>query len=269
MCNDLSINFDTRFVARFRQRHYGITVPVPCGMCCAARCFALMHGALSTAGGVSNTGLQDMLGSDAVMVSDPLMQAIQLTDPIAQWGYSPNIALLASLGTSSPLQIEINGNSTHDGTWLPLNPRAKCQPEHYDHLWPNRSTCQINRDNWTRKDGWADVVVQVGENPFFGSALLKNVTGIRYAWGTNPCCPALNRNNIGCPPASCPIQSFNSSLPAVPFWASIRGGKCAWVSTTGPPPKGFKAQGFEDNNANATTGLKTPPVLSLSDVATH
>ena len=55
MCNDLSINFDTPFVARFRQRHYGITVHVPCGMCYAARCFALT-GALF-GGVVSKTGL--------------------------------------------------------------------------------------------------------------------------------------------------------------------------------------------------------------------
>jgi hypothetical protein len=54
-----------------------------------------------------------------------------------------------------------------------------------------------------------------------GAQLLPNITGIRYAWGTNPCCPGMNRDDIGCPPAACPIQSFNSSLPAVPFWATI------------------------------------------------
>ena len=84
--------------------------------------------------------------------------------------------------------------------------------------------------------------MKVGSDPFDGQAILKNITGIRYAWGTNPCCPALNRNNIACPPASCPIQGFNSSLPAVPFWATIEGGKCMFVSTAGPPGKGYKEQ---------------------------
>lgn len=93
---------------------------------------------------------QDLLGSDAVMVTDPLMQAISLADPISGWpaNQQQNIALLAELGTSSPLQIELNGNSTHSGLWLPVNAEAKCQPEHYDHLWPNRSSCHMDRDKW-------------------------------------------------------------------------------------------------------------------------
>lgn len=118
---------------------------------------------------------------------------------------------------------------------------SKCQQQHYDAFWPNR-TCSIDRANWKRQDGYDEVVVKVGSDPYDGQAILKNITGIRYAWGTNPCCPALNRNNIACPPASCPIQGFNSSLPAVPFWATIEGGKCTFVSTAGPPGKGYKEQ---------------------------
>lgn len=118
-------------------------------------------------------------------------------------------------------------------------------------------------------------IVRVSD-PFVGGEILKNITGVRCesstlfywmfytanftsrfffpfvsrgagntldAWGSNPCCPSFNRNNIGCPPASCPITSFNSSLPAVPFWASVKNGKCDWVSTEGAPPPGFKASG--------------------------
>jgi len=62
-------------------------------------------------------------------------------------------------------------------------------------------------------------------------ALAKNITGVRYAWGENPCCPSFNRMVVPCPPNSCPIQTFNSTLPAVPFWASIKDGKCDWIST--------------------------------------
>ena len=55
------------------------------------------------------------------------------------------------------------------------------------------------------------------------------------AWAGNPCCPSVNRFAIPCPPNSCPIQTWNSTLPAVPFWASIdsRSGNCTWVSTEG------------------------------------
>jgi|EP01047_Picozoa_sp_COSAG01_P016978 hypothetical protein len=135
-------------------------------------------------------------------------------------------------------------------------------------------SCQPCLRHRTKKSGWADTVIRIGKDPFSGGAILKNITGIRYAWHTNPCCNAMNRNNIGCPPASCPISSFNrceaisiatpsvtlpcqpvtlmhhhgsacasSSLPAVPFWASIKAGKCEWISTQGPPPPGFKAHG--------------------------
>ena len=143
------------------------------------------------------------------MVTDPLMQALSLDDPISGWPGNQDISLLAELGTASPLQIELNGNATHSGIWLPVNAKAKCQPEHYDHLWPNRSSCQVDRDTWAKKPGWSDVVIRIGRDPFVGAAILKNITGIRYAWHTNPCCPAMNRNNIGCPPASCPISAFN------------------------------------------------------------
>ena len=49
---------------------------------------------------------KDLLGSDAVMVNDPLMQAIQLTDPISGWGFNPDIQLLAKLGVSPDLWID-------------------------------------------------------------------------------------------------------------------------------------------------------------------
>ena len=57
-------------------------------------------------------------------------------------------------GPSSPLQIEINGNFTHVGQWLPVSPIAQCQSEHYDPHWENHTTCKMDRDTWTRKPGW-------------------------------------------------------------------------------------------------------------------
>lgn len=91
----------------------------------------------------------DLLAGDAIMVSDPLMNALARNDPISGWGAGAQIDELIAAGTvSSPLQIELNGNASHSGTWIPVNPIAKCQPEHYDYLWPNRSTCQVRESSF-------------------------------------------------------------------------------------------------------------------------
>ena len=60
-----------------------------------------------------------------------------------------------------------------------------------------------------------------------------NITGIRWAWGDNPCCPRLSRSMVPCPVNSCGIGTVNSSLPAVPFVARIVGGRCKCL----PPQK--------------------------------
>ena len=93
---------------------------------------------------VSNITLSfraDLLKSDAIMVMDPLMNALGLTDPNSGWGSGgPDPSLLAQLGPSSPLEIEINGNFTHVGQWLPVSPISQCQSEHYDPHWENHTT---------------------------------------------------------------------------------------------------------------------------------
>jgi hypothetical protein len=48
------------------------------------------------------------------------------------------------------------------------------------------------------------------------------ITGVRYAWSESPCCGGnLDTNIIPCPVNSCPISTWNSTLPAVPFSANI------------------------------------------------
>ncbi len=98
----------------------------------------------SKQGSLSNITLSfrtDLLKSDAVMVMDPLMNALALTDPNSGWGSGgPDPSLLAQLGPSSPLEIEINGNFTHVGQWLPVSPISQCQSEHYDPHWENHTT---------------------------------------------------------------------------------------------------------------------------------
>ena len=79
--------------------------------------------------------------------------------------------------------------------------------------------------NFTKRDGWnyMDTHANVDKNMKSFSAL---ITGVRYAWSSSPCCPTIDRNNVPCPPNSCPVHGWNSTLPAAPFFADIVDGKC-------------------------------------------
>jgi hypothetical protein len=69
---------------------------------------------------------EDLLGNDAVMVLDPMHQGIDLTDLLAQWmDPNKNMDIRSQLGASSPFEIEINGNSTHEGDWLSMSVQGK------------------------------------------------------------------------------------------------------------------------------------------------
>jgi len=89
--------------------------------------------------------------------------------------------------------------------------------------------CNINSTTGERKQGWnrASAALPIPPTPAF------DVTGLRYAFGDDPCCPNVNRGVVPCPPGSCPIKGYNSTLPAVPFVATVRHGNCTWISTTG------------------------------------
>ena len=48
------------------------------------------------------------------------------------------------------------------------------------------------------------------------------LTGVRYAWGEWPCCGGnLDTSAVPCPVNSCPISTYNSTLPAAPFTAEL------------------------------------------------
>lgn len=61
----------------------------------------------------------------------------------------------------------------------------------------------------------------------------QNATAVRYAWADVPCCPGLDMSTYFCPAAACPLVTSVAKEPAVPFWATIVGGKCVceapWV----------------------------------------
>ena len=54
-------------------------------------------------------------------------------------------------------------------------------------------------------------------------------TALSYAWHDYPCCGTLDRSLAPCPMGSCPIMGSPSMLPAVPFFALIKNGKCQCV----------------------------------------
>ena len=63
-----------------------------------------------------------------------------------------------------------------------------------------------------------DAVAEVLAGGLPGNATKLNsfITGVRYAWSAAPCCPTIDRGSLPCPPNSCPIRGWNSTLPANP-----------------------------------------------------
>ena len=96
---------------------------------------------------------------------------------------------------------------------------------------PTAKACGRNSTTGERLEGWN---VASAALPL-GALNASQITAVRYGWSEDPCCPGADRTLTPCPPGSCPIQSHKSTLPAVPFLARIRGGKCDWNSIVDPP----------------------------------
>jgi hypothetical protein len=160
---------------------------------------------------------EELLKDDTILVTQPTCQH-QNQVKLPAGGDAVATALFAAqLGAPSPLQVQLNGTNFTDGVWVPVDQlQPSCSPDAKPKACAKTNTVKANLGN------------------YFGP-LLKMVTAVRYAWGGNPCCPGLNRFAVPCGPNSCPIQTWNSTLPAVPFWASIdtQSGNCSWVSTAG------------------------------------
>lgn len=149
----------------------------------------------------------------------------------------------------SPLEIEVNSS-----LWLPVaindqGPQDEFTPTHWncqqDPHHPETPPCV----NGSRNTNWATVTANIpamlplgcsGEPWEGGSGRCRwprdlihqpwcvncthslVVTGVRYAWSEAPCCGGnSDRQVLPCPVNSCPISTFNSTLPAVPFNAKI------------------------------------------------
>ena len=169
----------------------------------------------------------DLLKGDSIMVLQRSNTGISLVDESLQrveWT-SDMLMLLQQLGGQSPMEVQLNGQQ-----WLAVAPVDKCRAVGNDKVSYGERSCYWNTTDSTHMDGFDEVMLNIAGN------IGPNITAVRYAWGENPCCPGMNRNTLPCPPNSCPIQTFNSTMPAVPFWATIVDGKCSWISTKSSPP---------------------------------
>lgn len=119
---------------------------------------------------------------------------------------------------TSPLEVQYFGTNLTDGVWLPATLVPKCSDAGFTNA-PKGGVVGNTACGFDKKTGapLPDIAMVTATLPLGG----VNVTGIRYAFRDDPCCPGVDRSVMPCPSASCPIQGYNSTLPAVPFVAKI------------------------------------------------
>jgi hypothetical protein len=139
-----------------------------------------------------------------------------------------------ALAYTGPLEVQYGGSNLTDGLWISAELRATCadggntnQP-HGSVTGNKECTQAVNSTTGERKAGWNIVSASLP----LGNLNASSITAVRYAFRDDPCCPGIDRSVVPCPPGSCPIQGYNSTLPAVPFVATIKGGKCTWISSS-------------------------------------
>ena len=170
---------------------------------------------------LSSLPLATLAESGDTAVLSALLAAAQLTYAgKSDWMYT------------SPLEVQYGGTNLTNGVWLPAMLAPKCSNGGNSNLPGGKiegnKACGVNT---TTGQPLANFNIATATLPL-GRLQVANVTGLRYAFRDYPCCPGVSRDVIPCPPASCPLGGYNSSLPAVPFVATIVGGSCKWISIT-------------------------------------
>ena len=138
------------------------------------------------------------------MVLNQAVESLPLADANGRAWDPSLLPLIVQLAPQSPMEIQINND-----LWIPAKIDAKCSVPDHDNMQPCQGGCNWNCTTNTKTAGWDVVSVPIPDS------ISANITAIRYAWGGNPCCPTVNRQIIPCPPNSCPIQTFNTTMPAV------------------------------------------------------
>ena len=135
----------------------------------------------------------------------------------------------SSFGALSPLEVEYTfdyGNGTTVSAWVPMSIRTKSGPFINENCKPNpknpTAPVCVNgsiKANYNIVEAPA-TLPKTKTGPRFN--FTQVITGVRYAWHLG-CCPS---GQSVCPPNSCPIRGWNSTLPAPGFHAKIVDGKC-------------------------------------------
>eukprot|EP01062_Namystynia_karyoxenos_P082620 TRINITY_DN9336_c0_g1_i1.p1 TRINITY_DN9336_c0_g1~~TRINITY_DN9336_c0_g1_i1.p1 ORF type:complete len:750 (+),score=163.08 TRINITY_DN9336_c0_g1_i1:79-2250(+) len=180
------------------------------------------------------------LKSDAVHVFPGMLPGYDLPDDVRSKRCKalPNgtaSPFCSSFGGITPMEVRytVPVNATANvSVWMPVSLRATST----NHIHTKCVKCTSPGQpkgccvNYTKTDGWNQVETHIAvpplDLPIPGTRLSDYITGVRYAWGASPCCPSFDRDQIACPPNSCPIRGWNSTLPANPFYAEIEGGQC-------------------------------------------
>lgn len=177
----------------------------------------------------------ELLRGDAVAVFDAVtpvtLEGVELSSQLSTSKLCRNLPngtenpYCTSFGALSPLEVEYSfemPNGTVVSSWIPMSIATKRGPFintdcQINPKFPTRPPCK----NYTRKDN--ALVVQAPAalpKPKAGAPqfdFTKVITGVRYAWALG-CCPA---GQSVCPPNSCPVRGYNSTLPAPGFYAKI------------------------------------------------
>eukprot|EP00040_Diaphanoeca_grandis_P024611 m.135537 g.135537 ORF g.135537 m.135537 type:complete len:835 (+) comp29800_c0_seq1:114-2618(+) len=153
--------------------------------------------------------------------------------------YDANHFHFATGRVVSPLEVQLNGT-----LWMPAS--ISWDADHSQSN-PINSNCHEGKNgepacvNGSKVDGWSSVyatvpvAIPIGcqhscppADELHGRWCVNctdyfSVTGVRYAWAESPCCGGnLDTSIIPCPVNACPISTYNSTLPAVPFSAKIK-----------------------------------------------
>lgn len=185
-----------------------------------------------------------LLPGDAVAVRQAALSGTLPLDVLAEHSPQAVLDLLAKASDGmlyhSPLEVQYDGTTFADGIWLSAKLHTQCASGGYTnskHGVKGNLPCGIDASTGqlSPKFHSANAILPLG------TVNVSRITGLRYAFRDEPCCPNINRDAVPCPPGSCPIQGYNSTLPAVPFIAKVEGGQCTWISTQG----GGTAASFE------------------------
>jgi len=133
---------------------------------------------------------------------------------------------------TSPLEVQYGGTNFTNGIWLSASLRPLCADggnANVGAVMRGNKPCGVDKTTGAPLPGFN---VAIADLPL-GSYNASQITAVRYAFRDDPCCPGVNRDAAPCPPASCPIQGYNSSLPAVPFIGKVENGACTWLSVNG------------------------------------